>query len=86
MDTLEGGFLAFIKPVENWKGDQYIKVRIQDNSMEDNSIYEDSIKIHVGNMFKGLIDTTEIFQDTVKIIGDVIVDSIGDLLIKMVLI
>jgi hypothetical protein len=36
----------------------------------------------VGNRFKGIIDSTEVFSDTVKIIGDVTVAASGNLLVK----
>lgn len=51
------------------------------NIISENS-NQDSIQICANKSFSGIIDSYVIFQDTVKIIGDVIIETTGNLLIK----
>jgi parallel beta-helix repeat protein len=81
-ETLNSGFLCRIVPEKKWAGDTYLIIKIKDNSNENNAVCIDSVQIHVGNRFKGLIDSSETFEDTIKIIGDVKVDRTGTLSIK----
>lgn len=81
-DTIKNGFIVLIRPEKDWIGDEYVYIKLRDNRNESNSLYFDSILVHTGNRFKGIIKETEIFEDTVKIIGDVIVDTTGYLLVK----
>jgi hypothetical protein len=81
-DTVKDGFIVLIRPEKDWIGDEYVYIKLRDNQNEPNSLYYDSVLVHTGNRFKGIIKETEIFEDTVKIIGDIIVDKTGDLLIR----
>jgi hypothetical protein len=80
--SIKNGYLLRLKPKNNWRGDFYLVLKINDNSGKPYSVYTDSVLIHVGNRFKGMIDSTEVFSDTVKIIGDVTVAASGNLSIK----
>jgi hypothetical protein len=82
IDTVKNGFIVLIRPEKDWTGDEYVYIKLRDSRNEPNSLYFDSVLVHTGNRFKGLIKETEIFRDTVKIIGDVIVDTSGFLQIN----
>jgi hypothetical protein len=78
----KGDFSILVDAENNWEGESYLVMEINDNSYQPQAIYVDSVLVHVGNEFKGLINYNEVFSDTIKIIGDVTIDSEGILQIK----
>jgi hypothetical protein len=71
-----------VLPKSMWKGDCYVNITISDNTNSFNSSYSDSVKIFISDRFKGEITSDVIFQDTVKVIGDITIFENGSLLIK----
>ena len=82
LNVNDSSVLTEINPEENWTGECYVIMEINDNSNSPNSINTDSIKIYISNRFKGEINTDMIFQDTVKVIGNIHIAKSGNLLIK----
>lgn len=71
-----------INPESNWIGECYIFLTIDDNNNFINSVCTDSIKVYISNRFKGEINSNVVFQDTVKVIGDIIINDSGSLVIQ----
>jgi len=58
---------------------EWIYISINDNTGAPNAILSDSILVHFSNQFKGEISNYIEFKDTVKVIGDILINKEGKL-------
>lgn len=78
----EKKFVLEIDPVNKEVGDKWIYINIDDQTDTDNGILQDSVLIHFTNQFEGEVSNYIELRDSVKIIGDIVVKSGGQLVIK----
>lgn len=75
----DSAFNVEVTPEKNWSGKFYLFCDINDNNTPNALKSHDSIPISISNNFKGIIDSSMTFADTVEIIGDVIITKTGSL-------
>jgi hypothetical protein len=62
----DSSIIVEIDPEQGWMGDFYLKILINDNAGAINSVYNDSVLIHIGDKFHGAVYFNTVFRDTVK--------------------
>lgn len=78
----EKNFVLEINPVNKDDGDKWIYIDIDDQTGTENGILRDSVLVHFANHFEGEVSNYIELRDSVKIIGDIVVKSGGQLVIK----
>lgn len=78
----EKKFVLEIYPVGMVNGDKWVYIDIDDQTGTENGILRDSVLVHFANHFEGEVSNYIELRDSVKIIGDIVVKSGGQLVIK----
>lgn len=64
-----------LSPLNIWQGSLKLYLTVNDNTNNSNSIYTDTLLVTISDSIKGIIDYDVIFKDTVKVIGDLVINK-----------
>ncbi|MCW3789596.1 T9SS type A sorting domain-containing protein [Plebeiibacterium sediminum] len=78
----DSSFSISLNPKDGWKGEARLIKKISNNQDESLNYYQDTSVVIADNCIEGIIKDHRIINDTVRVIGDIIIEKSGKLSIE----